>query len=168
MAREASARRARLGGNVAVGMSETGLNGSSMQRAPDGTGLRKVSVTYRREALCIADARHCATEYLTMSQRGRRTPLRESSAEAVQLVVSELMTNAVKYGSGPIELTLECTEEAVTVTVRDGDTTLPTPRPADPARVGQHGLEIVAALSQAVDIHREPSGKRVSARIALG
>ncbi len=83
-------------------------------------------------------------------------------------MVSELITNAVKYGADPIELTLSLTDDAVTVTVRDGDTTLPAPRPADPARVGQHGLEIVAALSQTVDVRREPSGKRISAQIALG
>jgi anti-sigma regulatory factor (Ser/Thr protein kinase) len=149
-------------------MDETGLDGSSTQRAPDGADPRTASVTYRREALRIADARHFATEYLTGSQRGLRSPLPESATEAVHLVVSELITNAVKYGADPIELTLSLTHDAVTVTVRDGDTTLPAPRPADPARVGQHGLEIVAALSQAVDVRREPSGKRISARIALG
>ncbi|WP_267889167.1 ATP-binding protein, partial [Streptomyces sp. MBT28] len=49
----------------------------------------------------------------------------ERASEAVHLVVSELITNAVKYGADPIELTLSLTDDAVTVTVRDGDTTLP-------------------------------------------
>ena len=122
---------------------------------------------YRRQALRIADARHFAADFLTHSQRGRRSPLPESASEAIHLVVSELITNAVKYGADPIDLTLSLTDDSVTVTVRDGDTTLPAPRSADPARVGQHGLEIVAALSQTVDVRREPSGKRITARIAL-
>ncbi|MGC9479736.1 ATP-binding protein [Streptomyces sp. WG4] len=149
-------------------MGETGLDGSSMRRAPDGADPRTASVRYRREALRIADARLFAAEYLTRSQRGRRSPLPENVSEAVHLVVSELITNAVKYGADPIELTLSLTDDSVTVTVRDGDTMLPAPRSTDPARVGQHGLEIVAALSQAVDVRREPSGKRITARIALG
>ncbi|MFC8869743.1 ATP-binding protein [Streptomyces sp. NPDC057148] len=148
-------------------MGETGLDGSSVERAPVGADPRTASVRYRREALRIADARHFATEYLARSQRGRRTPLPESASEAVHLVVSELITNSVKYGADPIELTLSLADDTVTVTVRDGDTTLPAPKPADPARVGQHGLEIVAALSQAIDVRREPSGKRITARIAL-
>lgn len=160
--------RAWLGGNVAVDMGETGLDGSSTQRATEGADPRAASVTYRREALRIADARHFATDYLTRSQGDLRSPVPERASEAVHLVVSELITNAVKYGADPIELTLSLTDDAVTVTVRDGDTTLPAPRPADPARVGQHGLEIVAALSQAVEVRPEPSGKRITARIALG
>jgi hypothetical protein len=38
---------------------------------------------------------------------------------------------------------------------------------ADPQRVGQHGLEIVTALCQSFEMHREPVGKRVVAAIAL-
>jgi anti-sigma regulatory factor (Ser/Thr protein kinase) len=83
------------------------------------------------------------------------------------LVVSELITNAVKYGRGLIELTLSRTDDTLTVTVRDGGTTLPVTRSADPGRVGQHGLEIVAALSQSLEIRPEAAGKRVTALIAL-
>ncbi|PWJ02237.1 ATP-binding protein [Streptomyces sp. NWU49] len=97
---------------------------------------------------------------------GRARALSDSVVQAVQLVVSELVTNAVKYGSGPVELSLVLEADVVIVTVRDGDTTLPSPRPANPDRVGQHGLEIVLALCQDVDIRREPAGKRITARIA--
>ena len=58
-------------------------------------------------------------------------------------------------------------EDVLSVTVGDGETTLPRARPADPRRVGQHGLEIVAALSRDVEVVQEESGKRVTARIAL-
>jgi hypothetical protein len=40
-------------------------------------------------------------------------------------------------------------------------------RAADPGRVGQHGLEIVMAISQGFEAQREPVGKRITARIAL-
>ncbi|MEW1873096.1 ATP-binding protein [Streptomyces caelestis] len=152
---------------MAVGMGDTGPNGSSIGRAPADAGLREVSMTFGRDTLRIADARDFAAGYLAAPGKGRRHALPEDAVGAVLLVVSELMTNAVKYGSDPIELVLARADDMVTVTVRDGGTTLPVPRPADPCRVGQHGLEIVAALSRDVDIRREPPGKRVTARIAL-
>ncbi|MGW2897511.1 ATP-binding protein [Streptomyces sp. NPDC001212] len=66
----------------------------------------------------------------------------------VQLLVSELVTNAPKYAPGPCMLTLEATGGAVGVTVWDSEPTLPTARAADPGRVGRHGLEIVLAVSE--------------------
>ncbi|WP_234020886.1 ATP-binding protein [Streptomyces sp. Tu 6176] len=148
-------------------MDETGLNSPSGEGVRGETGLGHVSVTLDRATVRIADARAFAADYLAASVTDDGRPLPEGVAAAVQLVVSELITNTVKYGSGPIELTLDSTGGTLSVTVRDGDTTLPTPRLADPARVGQHGLEIVAALSREVEIQREPDGKRITAYIAL-
>jgi anti-sigma regulatory factor (Ser/Thr protein kinase) len=148
-------------------MGEIGLNGLT-GRTPEGTGPREVSRTFGRDTVRIAEARGFAAEYLAETQRDRDRPLPPGATGTVQLVVSELVTNAVKYGAGPVELVLARTGDLLSVTVRDGGSTLPVPRPADPGRVGQHGLEIVAALCQDVDIRREPTGKRVTARIALG
>ncbi|MEU0743355.1 ATP-binding protein [Streptomyces sp. NPDC006134] len=148
-------------------MDELKLMGSPAGRAPAAGGPPQFSVTFERETLRVADARHWAVQHLAGSHDGRRRPLPPRAVEAAQLVVSELVTNAIKYGSGPVELSLAVADDCLSVTVRDGDTTLPTPRPTDPSRVGQHGLEIVAALSRKIDIAREPSGKRVTAHIAL-
>ncbi|MFB7116291.1 ATP-binding protein [Streptomyces sp. NPDC056190] len=82
----------------------------------------------------------------------------------VQLVVSELVTNARKYAPGPCTLTLEATGGAVDITVW-GEPTLPTARAADPGRVGQHGLEIVLAVSEGFTARREPVGKRITVTI---
>ncbi|MFI5998083.1 ATP-binding protein [Streptomyces sp. NPDC051362] len=43
----------------------------------------------------------------------------------------------------------------------------PVAKTPDPGRIGQHGLEIVMAIAQKVDIQREPVGKRVTAHLAL-
>ncbi|NEY31518.1 ATP-binding protein [Streptomyces sp. PRKS01-65] len=140
--------------------------------APAGcsaTGLPpRASLTLERGSARIADARHWAVQHLAGVRDDRGRPLPDRVVEAAQLVVSELVTNAVKYGSDPVELTLAVAGDCLSITVRDGGTALPAPRPADPVRVGQHGLEIVAALSRDVDIRREGPGKRVTARIALG
>jgi hypothetical protein len=57
--------------------------------------------------------------------------------------------------------------DAVEVVVWDDDPVLPVARAADVGRVGQHGLEIVMAVTQGFEAEREPVGKRITARIAL-
>jgi anti-sigma regulatory factor (Ser/Thr protein kinase) len=84
-----------------------------------------------------------------------------------QLVVSELVTNARKYAPGPALLELRVAGARVEVTVWDSDPSLPVARAAEPGRVGQHGLEIVMAVAQSFEAHREPVGKRITAGIAL-
>ncbi|MFH9439229.1 MULTISPECIES: ATP-binding protein [Streptomyces rochei group] len=94
-------------------------------------------------------------------------PVSARAMGMVQLVVSELVTNARKYAPGPCLLDLEINEGAVQITVWDSDTTLPSVQAADPTRIGQHGLEIVMALSQTFCVHREPVGKRITASLVL-
>ncbi|HEX5510144.1 MAG TPA: ATP-binding protein, partial [Actinomycetales bacterium] len=53
------------------------------------------------------------------------------------------------------------------VTVWDSSTDLPAVGAMDPGRVGQHGLELVMAISQTFCVHREPVGKRIAAAIEL-
>jgi hypothetical protein len=55
----------------------------------------------------------------------------------------------------------------VEIIVWDSDPVLPVVRAADAGRVGQHGLEIVMAVAQSYEVHREPVGKRITARVAL-
>ncbi|MCX2926311.1 ATP-binding protein [Streptomyces sp. NEAU-W12] len=143
------------------------LNDSRFWQAPAGNGPRTLSVTFERQMFHAAEARDSALRFLAGSQNGREPALSVRVVEATQLVVSELVTNAIKYGSGPVELSLVLAEDTLSVTVRDGETTLPRRQPADPRRVGQHGLEIVAALSRDLDVQREPTGKRITARIPL-
>lgn len=91
----------------------------------------------------------------------------ERTVEVVQLVVSELLTNACKYAPGPSLVDLELAEDRVEVTVWDSAPVLPVPGPADPTRVGRHGLEIVMAVCESFEVHREPVGKRMRAAVGL-
>ncbi|MBK3630940.1 ATP-binding protein, partial [Streptomyces sp. MBT49] len=81
--------------------------------------------------------------------------------------VSELVTNACKYAPGPVLVELRISLRAVDIVVWDSDPLVPAVRAADPDRVGQHGLEIVKAVSQDLFIEQEPVGKRITARIPL-
>ncbi|MEV5433810.1 ATP-binding protein [Streptomyces sp. NPDC052701] len=119
------------------------------------------------DGTCIAQARHLAADFLTRVQAEHGLPVSQRVVDVTQLVVSELVTNARKYAPGPVLLDLRIAGAVVEVVVWDSDPVLPVARTADAGRVGQHGLEIVMALSQGFEAQREPVGKRITARIAL-
>ncbi|MEV5440485.1 ATP-binding protein [Streptomyces sp. NPDC052682] len=113
-----------------------------------------------------AAARRPAIGFLTDVQAVHGLPVSERAMGMTQLVVSELVTNAVNYAPGPPMLDLQI-GGAVRVSVWDSDPVLPDVSATDPQRVGRHGLEITLAVSQGYEVHREPVGKRVTALIAL-
>ncbi|WP_307128554.1 ATP-binding protein [Streptomyces sp. B1I3] len=108
-----------------------------------------------------------ACVFLMSVQADHGLPVSQRAMGSVQLVVSELVTNARKYAQGPCELTLEVREGAVEVTVWDSGTALPSILAPDPTRIGQHGLEIVMAMCRSFEVHRERIGKRVKATVVL-
>jgi anti-sigma regulatory factor (Ser/Thr protein kinase) len=116
---------------------------------------------------CIADARHHALAFLDRARVDHRLRVTDRVRDVIQLVVSELVTNARKYAPGPVLMELRLTAGCVDVAVWDNDPTVPMARPADPDRVGQHGLEIVKAVAAHLFVEQEAVGKRITARIAL-
>ena len=71
-------------------------------------------------------------------------------ADDAVLLVSELVTNAVKYGGeGPVELHLERTDGQLRISVRDrgGTGPLPAMRDAGDGAEGGHGLRLVDVLA---------------------
>ncbi|MFF4845747.1 ATP-binding protein [Streptomyces collinus] len=115
----------------------------------------------------IAAARELARVFLADVRMVHGTAVSARAEGMVQLVVSELVTNAGKYATGPCLLTMEVTEGAVEVTVWDNEPCLPVAHTSEPGRVGQHGLEIVVAVSRSIEMHREPVGKRITATVLL-
>ncbi|GAA3063635.1 ATP-binding protein [Streptomyces glomeratus] len=143
-----------------------------MKQAADGEGWalsdESISVSAAFEGTeAIAEARAYARSFLQDLQALHGVPVSGRAMGNVQLVVSELVTNAQKYAPGPYLLTLEADEGAVGVTVWDSEPRLPVIQGFDPVRVGQHGLEIVVALCRGFEVHREPVGKRIRAAVDL-
>jgi two-component sensor histidine kinase len=75
--------------------------------------------------------------------------LAPETLDDVLLVVSELMTNAVLYGEGGVELRLDVKKDCVMGMVTDeGSWFDQGPREYDPARIGGHGLRIVGRVAE--------------------
>ncbi|MFF0142823.1 ATP-binding protein [Streptomyces sp. NPDC005227] len=127
----------------------------------------EASLTLSDESSSIAQARRFATAFLTTAGSASETLVTTDTVQIVQLIVSELVTNARKYAPGPAVLHLRITDTVVQVELQDSNPVLPVPHAHDPQRVGQHGLEIVAALAGTVTTERLASGKRVGAEVAL-
>jgi anti-sigma regulatory factor (Ser/Thr protein kinase) len=140
--------------------------GDEGQKTRDSDPL-SASATYDGDSSCIGAARRLAMGFLTDVQAVHGLPVFERAMGMTELVVSELVTNAVKYAPGPVMLDLQIVSGAVRVSVWDSHPALPDVAATDPQRVGRHGLEITLAVSQGYEVHREPVGKRVTALIAL-
>ena len=95
--------------------------------------------------------------------------LDEDAIFALELVVSELVTNAIRHGAGPITLILSGAPDGIRVGVDDRGAGRPTPRVASVRAPGGRGLRLVDRLSSdwGVDAHSEGEGKTVWAVVAV-
>ncbi|MBC7373642.1 MAG: ATP-binding protein [Frankiales bacterium] len=88
-------------------------------------------------------------------------PLPGETRDALLLLTSELVTNAVLHAQTPLEVGITVTEASVLVTVHDLDLTGPQQQPYEP-REGGWGLGLVAALAEASALERHPDGGKTA------
>jgi hypothetical protein len=91
----------------------------------------------------------------------------EPIAEVAELLVSELVTNALRHASGPVVLTALRLDEIVTLAVSDGHPSLPRLRKVGASDEGGRGLQLVALLSARWGARATPGGKVVWCDLAL-
>lgn len=83
----------------------------------------------------------------------------------VVLLVSEMVTNAVRYAAPPVRLEISAGDEDVVVAVCDGSTARPSPRPVDEDAEGGRGMLLVDMLTSEHGVRTDPPGKAVWARL---
>jgi anti-sigma regulatory factor (Ser/Thr protein kinase) len=85
------------------------------------------------------------------------------AADTAVLLTSELVTNAVTHGSGPVTLAIEVSAGSVAVSVGDGDPAAPEVQPERLLSLGGRGLRMVQLLASewGVDARTNLPGKVV-------
>ncbi|MEE4543976.1 ATP-binding protein [Streptomyces sp. V4-01] len=126
----------------------------------------QVSQEFRGETVDIGAARRLV-EDLFARLLGKGVEVAARIVADVQLVVSELVTNAVKYTAGPFGVALLASDAVVEITVWDTSTDAVAAMSSDPTRVGRHGLEIVTALCGELTITATSAGKQITAQMSL-
>ena len=109
-----------------------------------------------------AHARESAATFL--ASLAAHTPARDDgAADKVLLVVSELVTNAVRHAPGSVILTLSASPAGVRITVRDTSPALPAPRTPDlvSGNGGFGWTTVIQRLTTDTDVVPRPGGKEI-------
>lgn len=102
----------------------------------------------------VADARRRATAQLTL------WGLREAALSTTELIVSELVTNAIRHAHAPIGLRL-IHDGTLICEVSDSSSTSPHPRRAHAFDEGGRGLFLVGTLCERWGTRHTPHGKTI-------
>lgn len=79
----------------------------------------------------------------------------------IDLLVSEIVANAVLHANTTAELAVQLLDDRVRVAVTDEDTSQPKRRPDSPLTSTGRGIALIERLSLAWGIERMPHGKRI-------
>lgn len=89
----------------------------------------------------------------------------EPIGDDLALVVSELVTNAVRHAEPPVRLEIQADDDRVTVAVADGSPGRPVARPAAEDAEGGRGLPMIDLLAAETGVRPSPPGKTVWAAL---
>ncbi|MFI8346199.1 ATP-binding protein [Streptomyces sp. NPDC085596] len=126
--------------------------------------IQRLSARYPKTRASVSKARHFARSFAAGIGVG-------GPADDLVLIVSELVTNAVRHGkTAPgrqVEVTIDHSAGRVRVEVRDTGDGMPRRRPRVPLAVSGRGLEIVASLTEAWGVTEQVVGKTVWAELVI-
>ncbi|MBD0745260.1 anti-sigma regulatory factor [Streptomyces sp. CBMA152] len=118
--------------------------------------------TFPAEAGAVRTARHAVRDTL------RGWSFDPAVSDVAVLLVSELVTNSLRYASGPIGVRMACLEPgALLVEVSDPLPEEPVERDAGPDDEGGRGLQLVACSARRWGTRRGRTGKTVWFELAL-
>ncbi len=133
----------------------------------------------RDEGLAHVDDRSSAPRYRIRLAHSATSPARARAEAAgvaarlhccevtdeLSLVVSELVTNAVRHAAPPLDLEIEVSDDEVLVAVDDGSPGRPVVRPMSVDAEGGRGLQMVETLCTETGVRPHPPGKTVWAAL---
>ena len=105
--------------------------------------------------IAVADVRRRAREVLDKAE------LEDEVADDALLVVSELVTNAIRYGRAPVQFALRVTDRDVVIEVADAEQRRPLVADFDPAGATGRGLHMVESLGARWGVRPTGLGKSV-------
>ncbi|MGW6945065.1 ATP-binding protein [Streptomyces xanthophaeus] len=123
-----------------------------------------IDVATARSTPSVADARESTRDFLDLLVH----PIAAEAADTVVLVVSELVTNALRHGGGTCTLDLTAHPDRIEVAVHDRSPRVPRMRTPDlNGGAGGFGWPMVNRLARTTAVTRRPSGgKTVHALLA--
>lgn len=141
----------------------TDVGGGRPPGAPARRGYRRRSASHVFAAVTssVPGARVWVRERLTEAGISAETRSR------VELLVSELATNAVQHARGARFVVWLRADERVEIAVRDDEPVSPRPRDAAPEDAGGRGLALVDAVADAWGTSPACGGKWVWCRLSL-
>jgi anti-sigma regulatory factor (Ser/Thr protein kinase) len=89
----------------------------------------------------------------------------EPVGDDLALVVSELVTNAVRHAGPPMWMQIQADDERVTVAVADSSLRQPAARQAVDGAEGGRGLPMINLLAAETGVREHPPGKTVWAAL---
>jgi anti-sigma regulatory factor (Ser/Thr protein kinase) len=115
--------------------------------------------TFPRDVASVASAREWLASFL--NSRGVAVRVAKDAA----LVLSELVTNALRHALGEIVTRSSVADHQVVLSVTDSCGDLPTMLPPDATRIGGMGLRVVDEVADAWGVAAFPGGKTVWAQL---
>ncbi|KOV77810.1 ATP-binding protein [Nocardia sp. NRRL S-836] len=107
----------------------------------------------------------CARARQVVRDAAASWKLSEDLADDAQLVVTELVSNGIDHGEGPITLTVTRKAAGMLVEVHERSSKQPLVRPVDPSSARGRGMQLVQALSVRWGTTPDGGGKVVWAEL---
>lgn len=131
------------------------MRASAIRDQGDVMDTMSIDVAAGRPTASSGDARDHARVFL--ESLNRRLP--REAAESVVLVVSELVTNALRHGGGTCTLGLTSHPDDIEVAVHDNSPTAPLIRTPDlNGNTGGFGWPMVKRLAHTTTVTHQPAG----------
>jgi anti-sigma regulatory factor (Ser/Thr protein kinase) len=80
-------------------------------------------------------------------------------AQTAELLVSELVTNAITHTRGTVTLEIDCADHALSVTVSDDEPREPQLQPERPLADGGRGLRMIESLAGSWGVRPRKGGQ---------